>query len=91
MLYFNKAHKPCEDINPTVPDVNNTEKRGIIGQEFFLIQIYIDDSHYAGDEENVFASEIYDSFIGEFLLELRRSLMLQLQTLALLQKNLTIC
>ena len=72
MLYFNKTQKPCEDINPTVPDVNNAEKRGILGQDIVLNEIDIDDeSDYAGDEENVFASEDYDSLIGEFLLELR--------------------
>ena len=71
MLYFNKTHKPYKDINPTVPDVNNAEKRGILGQDIVLNEINIDDeSDYAGDEENVFASEDYDSLAGEFLLEL---------------------
>ena len=99
MLYFNKTRKPC-DINPAVPDVNNAEKRGILtvcnlnsspvavrgilGQDFVLNEIDIDDdSDYAGDEENVFASKNCDSLTGEFLIELGRSLMLQLQPLAL--------
>ena len=43
MLYFNKTHKPCKDINPTVPDVNNAEKREILGQDFVLNEIDIDD------------------------------------------------
>ena len=71
MLYFNKTHKPCEDINPTVSDVNNAEKREILGLDFVLNEIDINDSDYAGNEEKVFASEDYDSLIGEFLLELR--------------------
>ena len=50
--------------------MNNAEKRGILGQDFVLNAIDIDDSYYAGDEENVFASEFYDSLIGEFLLGL---------------------
>ena len=73
MLYFNQTHKPCDDINPAVTDVNNAEKRGILGQDFDLNEIDIDDdSDYTGDEENVFASEGCDSLIGEFLLELRK-------------------
>ena len=72
MLYFNQTHKPCDDINPAVTDVNNAEKRGILGQDFDLNEIDInDDSDYTGDEENIFASEGCDSLIGEFLLELR--------------------
>ena len=71
MLYFNETHKAYGDINPTVPNVNNAEKREILGQDFVLNKIDIDDSDYAGDEENVFASEDYDSLIAEFLLELR--------------------
>ena len=74
MLYFNKTHKPCEDINPTVLDVNNAEKRGILGQDLVLNEIDIDGSDYARDEENVFASGDYDSLIGEFLLGLREKL-----------------
>ena len=87
MLYFNKTHKSC-DINPAVPNVNNAEKRGILtvcnlnsspvaargilGQDFVLNEIDIDDdSDYAGDEENVFASKDCDSLTGEFLIELR--------------------
>ena len=69
MFSFNK---PCEDINPAVPGVNNAEKRGILGQEFVLNEIdIVNDSDYSGDEENVFASEDCDSLIGKFLLELR--------------------
>ena len=69
MLSFNK---PCEDINPALPGVNNAEKRGILGQEFVLNEIdIVNDSDYSGDEENVFASEDCDSLIGKFLLELR--------------------
>ena len=70
MHYFNKTQKPCEDTNPTVPDVNNAENKGILGQDFVLNEVDIDDSDYAGDEENVVASEGYDSFIGEFLFDL---------------------
>ena len=89
ILYFNKTHKPCDDINPTVTDVNNAEKRGIFGEDFDLNEIDIDDdSDYAGDEENVFASEGCDSLIGECLLELRESLMLQLQPLCFVAEKL---
>ena len=69
MFSFNK---PCDDIKPTVPGVNNAGKRGILGQEFVLNEIdIVNDSDYSGDEENVFASEDCDSLIGKFLLELR--------------------
>ena len=69
MFSFNK---PCEDINPTVPGMNDAEKRGILGQEFVLNEIdIVNDSDYPGDEGNVFASEDCDSLIGTFLLELR--------------------
>ena len=69
MFSFNK---PCEDINPTVPGVNNAEKRGILGQEFVLNEIdIVNDSDYSGDDENVFASEDCDSLFGKFLLEIR--------------------
>ena len=71
MLYFNKTRIPY-DINPAVPDVNNAEKRGILGPDFLLNEIDIDDdSDYAGDEENVFASKDCDSLTGEFLIELK--------------------
>ena len=46
-------------------------KRGDLSQGFVLNEIDIDDSDCSGDEENVFASDDYDSLIGEFLLELR--------------------
>ena len=49
MFPFNK---PCEDINLTVPGANNAEKREILGQDFFLNEIDIDDdSDYSSDEE----------------------------------------
>ena len=46
-------------------------REGILGQNTVLNNIDVDDSDYAGDEENVFASGDYVSLIGEFLLKLR--------------------
>ena len=49
----------------------NCWRGGILGQDAVLDNIDVDDSDYAGHEENVFASGDYVSLTGEFLLELR--------------------